>query len=272
MGYTSVGAQRSKAPSSRLASLVSGARIRVSLATLAPWRFKSRFGSWPRGLCRAGAVLLALGLVAAGAPAQAGEAAGLADTVGRVERTCKGVQDLSAKFVQTATNRSLGQVQEASGLFLLKRPGKMRWEYQKPDERLFVTDGKTLWAYSPLEKQVIVQAVTQAFTSRTPISFLAGDCDLGREFDVSAVEHAGTRGSGVAILDLKPKRPEGGIARVLLEVSLKTYTIEKTTLFDSYGNTTAVAFSALKLNGGLGDGQFTFVPPAGVKVITPPTK
>jgi outer membrane lipoprotein carrier protein len=210
--------------------------------------------------------------VATGAPAQAGEAAGLAETVGRVERTCKGVQDLSAKFVQTATNRSLGQVQEASGLFLLKRPGKMRWEYQKPDERLFVTDGKTLWAYSPPEKQVIVQEVTQAFTSRTPVSFLAGDCDLGREFDVSAVDHAGTRGSGVAILDLKPKRPEGGIARVLLEVSLKAYTIEKTTLFDTYGNTTAVAFSALKLNGGLSDAQFTFVPPAGVKVVTPPTK
>ena len=216
--------------------------------------------------------MLALVLVATSAPAQAGEAAGVTEVVGRVERTCKGMQDLSAKFVQTATNRSLGQVQEASGLFLLKRPGKMRWEYQKPDERLFVTDGKTLWAYSPLEKQVMVQELTQAFTSRTPVSFLAGDCDLAREFEVSAVEHAGTRGSGAAILDLKPKRPEGGIARVLLEVSLKSYTIEKTTLFDSYGNTTAVAFSGLKLNGGLGDAQFTFTPPAGVTVVTPPRK
>jgi outer membrane lipoprotein carrier protein len=242
------------------------------LASLAPWRFKFHFGSRLRALSWAGAILLALGLAGAAAPAQAGEAGGVAEVVGRVERTCKGVQDLSAKFVQTATNRSLGQVQEASGLFLLKRPGKMRWEYQKPDERLFVTDGKTLWAYSPLEKQVMVQELTQAFTSRTPVSFLAGDCDLAREFDVSAVEHAGTRGSGAAILDLKPKRPEGGIARVLLEVSLKSYAIEKTTLFDSYGNTTVVAFSALKLNGGLGDAQFTFTPPAGVTVVTPPRK
>ena len=226
----------------------------------------------PSGIRWVGAAMVALALVATGAPAQAGGTAGLAEIVEHVERTCKGVQDLSAKFVQTATNRSLGQVQEASGLFLLKRPGKMRWEYQKPEERLFVTDGKTLWAYSPLEKQVIVQEISQAFTSRTPVSFLAGDCELAREFDVSAVEHAGTRGAGVAILDLKPKRPEGGIARVLLEVSLKTHTIEKTTLFDAYGNTTVVAFSNLKLNSGLSDAQFTFAPPAGVTVVTPPKR
>jgi outer membrane lipoprotein carrier protein len=146
----------------------------------------------------------------------------------------------------------------------------MRWEYQKPEERLFVTDGKTLWAYSPADKQVIVQEVSQGFTSRTPVSFLAGDCDLGREFDLASVEHAGTRGTGTAVLDLKPKRPEGGISRVLLEVGLKSYQVEKTTLFDAYGNTTVVAFSHLKVNGGLADKSFTFVPPPGVTVVTPP--
>ena len=225
----------------------------------------------------AGVAVLALIAVVFGGQAWAaetprGNAAGLAEIVQRVEATCRATQDLSAAFRQTATNRALGQVQEASGLFLLKRPGKMRWEYQKPEERLFVTDGKTLWAYSPFEKQVMVQEVTQAFTSRTPVAFLAGDCDLAREFSVSRVEHAGTRGSGAAILDLAPRRPDGGIARVLLEISLKDHRIEKTTLLDSYGNTTVVAFSNLKLNGGLSDAQFSFAPPAGVTVVTPPRK
>lgn len=217
-----------------------------------------------------------LGLLV-GAPAAAetprgGAPAALAEIVQRVEATCRGVQDLSAAFRQTATNRALGQVQEASGQFLLKRPGKMRWEYRTPEERLFVTDGTRLWAYSPLEKQVVVQEVTQAFTSRTPVSFLAGDCDLGREFAVSRVEHAGTRGAGTAILDLKPRRPEGGIARVLLEVSLQRYTVERTTLFDDFGNTTVVAFSDLRLNSGLPDASFVFTPPPGVTVIAPPAR
>jgi outer membrane lipoprotein carrier protein len=195
----------------------------------------------------------------------------LEEVIERVQQTCRQTQDLSARFQQTATNRTLGQVQEASGLFLLKRPGMMRWEYQKPEARLFVTDGKTLWAYSPADKQVVVQAIAQALASRIPLSFLAGDCQLEREFAVGTVEHAGTRAAAVKILDLKPKTAEAGLARLLLEVNLKTYTVEKTTLFDAYGNTTVITFSNLKLNPGLDDTQFRFAPPAGVTVVAPPT-
>jgi len=192
------------------------------------------------------------------------------DIVGRVQATCSQTQDLSARFHQTATSRTLNQVQEASGVFLAKRPGKMRWEYQQPDPHLFVTDGKTFWAYSQSEKQVVVQDVADAVASRLPLSFLAGNCTLAKDFDISLVENAGTRSTPLTrVLDLKPKQPEAGIARMLLEISTKGYTVEKTTLFDAYGNTTAITLTNLKLNTGLDDQQFRFVPPAGVTVVTP---
>jgi outer membrane lipoprotein carrier protein len=192
------------------------------------------------------------------------------EVVERVQATCLRTQDLSARFQQTATNRALGQVQEASGLFLAKRPGMMRWAYEKPETRLFVTDGKTLWAYSPTEKQVVVQDVADALASRLPLSFLAGNCNLATDFGIALIENAGTRGSpSTRILDLKPKRPEAGIVRMLLEVTTKGYTVDKTTLFDSYGNTTAIALTQLKLNTGLDDQQFRFTPPPGVAVVTP---
>jgi outer membrane lipoprotein-sorting protein len=70
-------------------------------------------------------------------------------------------------------------------------------------------------------------------------------------------------------LDLKPKRPEAGIARMLLEINPTGYTVEKTTLFDMSGNTTTIALTNLKLNTGLADVQFRFAPPAGVRVVTP---
>jgi len=210
-------------------------------------------------------------LVLVGGERSGAHAAGAVDeVVERVQATCSQTQDLSARFHQTAANRALGQVQEASGVFLAKRPGKMRWEYQTPDARLFVTDGKTLWVYSQTEKQVVVQDVADALTSRLPLSFLAGDCVLGKEFDIALVEHAGTRGSSsTRVLDLKPKRPEAGIARMLLEVNPTGYTVEKTTLFDMSGNTTTIALTNLKLNTGLADVQFRFAPPAGVRVVTP---
>ena len=192
------------------------------------------------------------------------------EVIDKVEATCAKVQDVSARFQQTATNRTLGDVREASGVFLAKRPGKMRWEYQKPEPRLFVTDGKTLWAYSPADKQVLVQDVAEAMPSRVPLSFLAGDCALRKDFTISLVEHAGTRGLPTTrVLDLRPKRPEAGIARMLLEVNLKGYTVEKTTVFDAYGNTTVIALNDLKLNSGISDDQFLFTPPAGVRVVTP---
>lgn len=220
---------------------------------------------WARMTTGLGLVVLALGCAA-----QSDAAASAGDIVARVEATCAKTQDLSAQFRQTATNRTLGNTQEAKGLFLAKRPGKMRWEYQEPERRFFVTDGTTLWAYSPAEKQVIVQDVESASASRLPLSFLAGNCALGKEFTVTTVEHAGTRASsGTQVLDLKPKTPQAGLARMLLEVSTKTYTVDAVTLFDAYGNTTAIALSDLKLNTGLGDPQFTFVPPPGVTVIKP---
>lgn len=194
----------------------------------------------------------------------------LEEFVDKVQAACSKVQDLSARFHQTATNRSLGLVQEASGIFLVKRPGKMRWEYQKPEARLFVTDGKTLWVYSPADKQVLAQDVGEAFASRLPLSFLAGDCQLRRNFSISLVEHAGTRASpSTKILDLRPVRPEAGISRLLLEVNLQSYTVEKTTLFDAAANTTVIALTNVKQNTGLGDQQFQFTPPADATVVNP---
>lgn len=192
------------------------------------------------------------------------------EVVEKVEATCAQTQDLSARFQQKATNRTLNEDRDASGVFLAKRPGKMRWEYQKPEPRLFVTDGKTLWDYSPADKQVRVQEVAQALTSRVPMSFLAGDCTLRRDFEISLVENAATRSDPrIRILDLRPKRPEAGIARMFLEVSVKGYMVEKTTVLDAYGNTTVIALTNLKLNPGLSDDQFRFTPPAGVRVVAP---
>jgi outer membrane lipoprotein carrier protein len=194
----------------------------------------------------------------------------LNDVLDKVHETCTRAQDLSARFEQITSIRSLNQEQRASGILLLKRPRKMRWEYQKPEQRLFVTDGKTLWAYSPADKQVVVQEVGEAFASRLPISILAGDCQLRKDFDISQAENAATRAGNSMILDLRPKHSEAGITRMLLEANLKTYTIERITVFDPSGNTNVYRLSDLKLNPGLDDQQFTFTPPAGVTVVKPP--
>jgi outer membrane lipoprotein-sorting protein len=71
------------------------------------------------------------------------------------------------------------------------------------------------------------------------------------------------------LLDLKPKQPEAGIARMLLEISPKTALVEKATLFDAVGNTTVIALRDVKVNAGVPDAQFTFSPPPGTTVVKP---
>jgi outer membrane lipoprotein carrier protein len=225
----------------------------------------------PWALAGVGALLLALPPSPAGVTVLAGAAPTLEEIVDGVQATCSRTQDLSARFHQTVSYRSLGQVREGRGSFLLKRPAKVRWEYQQPEPRLILTDGTTLWDYSPVDKQVRVQEFGVNIASRLPMSFLAGDCQLRREFSIARLEHAGTRAvPHTAILDLTPLRGEAGVTRILLEVDLRSYTVEKTTVFDAAGNTNVLAFANLKLNQGLGDEQFRFAPPAGVTVVTPP--
>jgi len=218
----------------------------------------------------AGILVTAAAMVGApGPPPAAGSASpALAPVVDRLERTYAAAADLTARFRQTSTIMAAGQVQQASGTLAVKRPGKMRWEYTDPEPRLFVTDGRTFWAYSPEDKQVLVQE-TKGALGATPLAFLMGAGDLRKDFQVREVSHAAAAGN-TALLDLRPGKSTSTLARLLLEVDLATSLIVQATVFDPVGNTIVLVLSDQKLNVGLPDSRFTFVPPPGVQVITAP--
>ena len=187
----------------------------------------------------------------------------------KVQATYKSFSDLEATFAQRATNKLSGVSQEASGRLFLKWPGKMRWEYEKPEARLFVIDGKTLWSYSPAERQAVAQDVSSAL-STGPIGILFGISSLRRDFRIRTITHAGTRGSQEYLLDLAPRGDDLSFKRVVLAIDRESFLIQRLTVFDLYGNTTAVDLSDLKVNGGLKDGLFQFSPPPGTDLEVPP--
>ena len=189
----------------------------------------------------------------------------------RVQATYKSFSDLQARFVQRATNRLSGMSQEASGRLFLKWPGKMRWEYENPEPRLFLIDGKTLWSHSPMERQAVAQDVSGAL-STGPIGILFGVGSLRRDFRVRRILHAGTRAGQEHLLDLAPKGEDLSFKRVILSIDRESFLIRRLTVFDLYGNTTVVELSELKVNGGLEDGLFRFSPPPGTDLVTPPRR
>ncbi len=210
-------------------------------------------------------VVAGLLLLAADWPAAAAPAGGAPAVVERLEGAYSGAKDLTARFRQTSTSTAAGQVLEASGSVEAKRPGKMRWEYTKPERRLYVTDGKTFWAYSPGEKQVVVQETTGALDA-TPLAFLMAAATLREEFEVREVPHAAGRGK-TALLELKPRKPLPNVRRLLLEVDRASGLIARATVFDAVGNTIVITLTDQRLNAGLPDSRFSFTPPPGVQVI-----
>src|SRR5713226_5224368 len=113
--------------------------------------------------------------------AQQPRAATVAEVAERVDRYYNSLQSLQAEFAESY--RGAGLERAESGTLWLKQPGKMRWEYRLPAEKLFVSDGKTAWFYLPGERQARKAPVKKLDDLRTPLRYLLGHTRLIKEFN-----------------------------------------------------------------------------------------
>src|SRR5262249_31429251 len=74
------------------------------------------------------------------------------DAVDRIQKFYESTRDLHAHFDQEQSSPVAG-TKKASGEVWLKKPGKMRWEYSRPEKKLMLADGKMLWVYEPEDEQ-----------------------------------------------------------------------------------------------------------------------
>src|SRR5204863_8165829 len=110
-------------------------------------------------------------LLAVTASAQTGRPAS-ADAVARdLQNKYDRVIDFSTDFVHSYRGGVLRQQATEQGHLLVKKPGKMRWEYTSPEKKTFVSDGHKLYSYIPQDKQVIVSTVPPDDQAPTPALF-----------------------------------------------------------------------------------------------------
>jgi len=227
-----------------------------------------------RAICAAGAVGFALllgGGVAAAPPAgEPEQAPGCAEEVARrVQRHYEGVRDLSAEFSQSTRSAVWGEVpgQEvpSRGRVVFAKPGRMRWVYESPEPSLVVSDGKTLWIYDPILKEVQILSVDEGFLSGTAIQFLLGEGQILESFVVSAESCEGDQVS----LDLQP-RESASYERLNLRVERASGAILATAVVDLFGNRTDVVFEKVQRNRSPDDALFRFEPSKDDRVLTLP--
>jgi outer membrane lipoprotein carrier protein len=210
--------------------------------------------------------LLTLLLVAAPAAAQTA-ALSLDDVVRGVEAAYGRMTDLKAEISQTSYNKSLNQTIPAAGTVYLKKGGKLRWEYTEPTRQVIVSDGKTIWLYTPQLNQVNTGAAPEALAGPAG-SFLSGLGKLREHFHVRLLNPAQPKDAeGNVVLDLSPKQPLPTLTRLILALDPNGWQVRKAVVYDQFENTVTMKFSKLAINSGLDDKLFAFVPPKGVATV-----
>jgi outer membrane lipoprotein carrier protein len=182
----------------------------------------------------------------------------------RVDAHYNHLRTLRSDFTETYTGAGVTRFE--SGTLWLKRPGRMRWEYRHPREKLFMSDGSTAWFYVPGEKQARKAPVKKLDDLRSPLAYLLGRTKLQKEF------------TGLSLApDVKPENPDGIVLRgvprqvseidyVLLEVA-PGGRLTRILVAQDDGSTTDFHFLNEKEGVAISDQNFRFSPPPGVETI-----
>ena len=195
-------------------------------------------------------------LAATAAPADPSPAVALTQKIQERHQT---LRDMKARFVQTYSSAMLGRKVVERGTLAIKRPGRMRWEYEQPEKKLFVSDGKKAYFYVPSDRQVMVHETTG--DRGVALQLLAGRSDLLSEFDAHPVA------SNPRQVRLVPKSQEAEVQEAVVEADA-TGRIQRLQILDPQGNRSEFVFDDVKENLGLSDGLFQFEIPKGVEVVT----
>src|ERR1700676_2992026 len=149
----------------------------------------------------------------------------------------------------------------------VKKPGKMRWEYRSPREKLFVSDGKDAWFYVPGDRQARRMAAKKLEDIRSPMALLLGKTKLQKELQgLSLAPDVAPLQSGDVVLRGVPQALADRVSEILLEIT-PDHQIARIVIQEVDGAATEYRFGEMKEDVAIGDGRFQFKPPGGTETV-----
>ena len=183
-----------------------------------------------------------------------------AGSVEKLHQFLETTRTLRADFAQMVVAKNGKKPQSSSGVLMFSRPGKFRWQIEKPYAQLLVGDGEKVWIYDPDLRQVTVKKVDAAIGS-TPAALLVGGSELEKNFALREIDGR----EGLDWVEATPKSSDSGFEK--LQLGFSGNELKAMELFDNFGQTTSLVFSRIERNPSLPAAQFRFSPPSGVDVI-----
>ena len=189
-----------------------------------------------------------------------------AEVAAALQRKYDSIRDFSADFTHQHQSGVLKRTVVEQGSLLVKKPGKMRWEYKSPEKKLFVSDGKRIYFHDPAANQVTISDMPKGDEAASAALFLTGKGNLTRDFTASFLEGA-SAADGAYALRLQPRTPQPEYDWLEIAVDRDTLLIQTLTAAEKDGGRSTFLFSRFKENIGVGDKPFEFEIPRGAEVI-----
>ena len=184
-----------------------------------------------------------------------------APTVDDLKALLRETTTARAHFAQIVLDRNLKTLQQVTGTMQFARPGKFRWEYDKPYEQLIVGDGSRVWLYDKDLNQVTVRRFDRAIGS-SPAALLAGSNEIEKDYVLKALASR----DGLDWLEAVPRARDTTFERINLGFGKSG--LEAMELRDQFGQITVIKFSTVERNAKLAPEAFRFTPPKGADVIS----
>jgi outer membrane lipoprotein carrier protein len=181
----------------------------------------------------------------------------------RVESRYAG-KGFKAAFFQESMLKAMKISDTAEGRLVVKRPGKMRWEYTLPDPQTIITDGQTMWIHRPADNQVMVGKAPDYFSEGKGASFLSDIQQIRSSF---TVELESAENPDYHRLKLVPLKPTPELAVVQLSVHKSTFQVDQVVTTNAYGDETRIVFSNYEFRIDPDDTLFSFEMPEGIDIV-----
>ena len=189
------------------------------------------------------------------------------DLLHLIQKNYQSIRSFSGRFIQSS-HRSDTEIgpKIAEGLVSYKRPGKMHWLYEAPEEQLLVTNGQTMWLYDHLLENVTVQKL-EKITEGTALSFLLGLGNLKTDFIHRDISKNLLIGQDGLIVELEPKKSTANLAFIQLNVHPETYNLQTIALMDQQDNYRTIQLMNMKYNLEIEDNIFEYTITNDMEVI-----
>lgn len=203
------------------------------------------------------------------------------ELVSRLEATYRSARTLEATFLERYAENGQ-EVRSEAGTVYFRRPGRMRWEYEKPDKDLFLVDGKTAWFYVPADHTVSRMPAKKSGDLRTPLAILAGRMKISHfclRVEIADTEKPLREGNTVLRCKLRGQQQADAAKgsqsvpgakerdEVFFEVARVTGELARIVVHQAGGIEVEFCFENWRFDPAIADSMFLFEPPAGVAIV-----